>query len=97
MLGPVPATVASPAPVRSARSAWRALLPWVGLLAAVAVTAFSCYPLVVAAWEAASRRPAAGAVTLGLAVVEAAHADPRFVEDCVAQTGPSALGPGPAD
>jgi drug/metabolite transporter (DMT)-like permease len=36
---------------------------------AVAVAAFGCYPLFVAAWEAASRRPAAGAVRLGMAVV----------------------------
>jgi drug/metabolite transporter (DMT)-like permease len=36
---------------------------------AVAVAAFGCYPLIVAAWEAASRRPAAGAATLGMAVV----------------------------
>jgi DME family drug/metabolite transporter len=36
---------------------------------AVAVAAFGCYPLLVAAWEAASRRPAAGAARLGMAVV----------------------------
>ena len=36
---------------------------------AVAVAAFGCYPLFVAAWEAASRRPAAGAARLGMAVV----------------------------
>jgi drug/metabolite transporter (DMT)-like permease len=36
---------------------------------AVAVAAFGCYPLFVAAWEAASRRPTAGAARLGLAVV----------------------------
>jgi drug/metabolite transporter (DMT)-like permease len=36
---------------------------------AVAVAAFGCYPLLVAAWEAASRRPAAGAAKLGMAVV----------------------------
>lgn len=41
MLGPVPATVASPAPVRSAHSSWRTLLPWLGLLAAVAVVAWA--------------------------------------------------------
>ncbi|HXZ74505.1 MAG TPA: EamA family transporter [Streptosporangiaceae bacterium] len=36
---------------------------------AVAVAAFGCYPLFVAACEAVSRRPAAGAVRLGMAVV----------------------------
>ena len=36
---------------------------------AVAVAAFGCYPLLVAAWEAASRRAAAGAASLGMAVV----------------------------
>ncbi|HEY1347166.1 MAG TPA: DMT family transporter [Streptosporangiaceae bacterium] len=36
---------------------------------AVAVAAFGCYPLFVAAWEAVSRRAAAGAAGLGLAVV----------------------------
>ena len=36
---------------------------------AVAVAAFGCYPLLVAAWEAASRRRSAGAVRLGLATV----------------------------
>ena len=36
---------------------------------AVAVATFSCYPLFVAAWEAMSRRPTGGAVTLGMAVV----------------------------
>jgi DME family drug/metabolite transporter len=39
------------------------------LSVAVAVAAFGCYPLLVAAWEAASRRPAAGAARLGMAVV----------------------------
>src|SRR6185437_12040490 len=36
---------------------------------AVAVAAFGCYPLLVAAWEAASRQRPAGAVRLGLATV----------------------------
>jgi drug/metabolite transporter (DMT)-like permease len=36
---------------------------------AVAVASFGCYPLFVAAWEAVSRRAAAGAVRLGMAVV----------------------------
>jgi drug/metabolite transporter, DME family len=36
---------------------------------AVAVAAFGCYPLFVAAWEAASRQRAAGAVRLGMATV----------------------------
>jgi len=36
---------------------------------AVAVAAFGCYPLLVAAWEAASRQRSAGAVRLGLATV----------------------------
>jgi drug/metabolite transporter (DMT)-like permease len=36
---------------------------------AVAVAAFGCYPLFVAACEAASRRSSAGAVTLGMAVM----------------------------
>jgi drug/metabolite transporter (DMT)-like permease len=36
---------------------------------AVAVATFGCYPLFVATWEAASRRPAAGAARLGMAVV----------------------------
>ena len=36
---------------------------------AAAVAAFGCYPLFVAAWEAASRRPAAGAARLAMAVV----------------------------
>jgi drug/metabolite transporter (DMT)-like permease len=36
---------------------------------AVAVAAFGCYPLFVAAWEAVSRRAAAGAAGLGMAVV----------------------------
>ena len=36
---------------------------------AVAVAAFGCYPLFVAAWEAVSRRPAGGAVTVGMAAV----------------------------
>jgi drug/metabolite transporter (DMT)-like permease len=36
---------------------------------AVAVAAFGCYPLLVAAWEAACRRPAAGAARLAMAVV----------------------------
>jgi drug/metabolite transporter (DMT)-like permease len=36
---------------------------------AVAVAAFGCYPLFVAAWEAASRRAAAGAARLAMAVV----------------------------
>jgi drug/metabolite transporter (DMT)-like permease len=36
---------------------------------AVAVAAFGCYPLFVAAWEAVSRRSAGGAVALGMAVV----------------------------
>jgi drug/metabolite transporter (DMT)-like permease len=36
---------------------------------AVAVAAFGCYPLFVAAWEAASRRPGAGVARLGMAVV----------------------------
>jgi drug/metabolite transporter (DMT)-like permease len=36
---------------------------------AVAVAAFGCYPLLVAGWEAASRRPAAGAAPLVMAVV----------------------------
>jgi drug/metabolite transporter (DMT)-like permease len=36
---------------------------------AVAVAAFGCYPLFVAAWEAVSRRAAAGTVRLGMAVV----------------------------
>jgi DME family drug/metabolite transporter len=36
---------------------------------AVAVAAFGCYPLLVAAWEAASRHRSAGAVRLGLATV----------------------------
>jgi len=36
---------------------------------AAAVAAFGCYPLFVAAWEAASRRPGAGAVRLAMAVV----------------------------
>ena len=36
---------------------------------AMAVAAFGCYPLFVAAWEAASRRVASGAVTVGTAVV----------------------------
>jgi drug/metabolite transporter, DME family len=35
----------------------------------VAVAAFGCYPLLVAAWEAASRQRSAGAVRLGLATV----------------------------
>ena len=39
---------------------------------AVAVAAFGCYPLFVAAWEAASRQRAAGAVRLGLATVAVA-------------------------
>ena len=33
----------------------------------VAVAAFGCYPLLVAAWEAASRRRSAGGVRLGMA------------------------------
>ena len=36
---------------------------------AVAVAAFGCYPLLVAAWEAASRRATAGVASLGMAVV----------------------------
>ena len=36
---------------------------------AVAVAAFGCYPLLVAAWEAASRHRSAGTVRLGLATV----------------------------
>lgn len=36
---------------------------------AVAVAAFGCYPLFVAAWEAACRRLAGGAVTVGMAAV----------------------------
>jgi drug/metabolite transporter (DMT)-like permease len=36
---------------------------------AMAVAAFGCYPLFVAAWEAAARRVASGAVTVGMAVV----------------------------
>jgi DME family drug/metabolite transporter len=36
---------------------------------AVAVAAFGCYPLLVAAWEAASRHRSSGAVRLGLATV----------------------------
>jgi drug/metabolite transporter (DMT)-like permease len=36
---------------------------------AVAVATFGCYPLFVAAWEAASRQRAAGAARLGMAVV----------------------------
>ncbi len=36
---------------------------------AVAVAAFGCYPLLVAAWEAATRRAAAGVASLGMAVV----------------------------
>ena len=36
---------------------------------AVAVAAFGCYPLFVAAWEAASRLPGAGVARLGMAVV----------------------------
>ena len=36
---------------------------------AVAVAAFGCYPLFVAAWEALSRRRTGGAATLGMAVV----------------------------
>jgi drug/metabolite transporter (DMT)-like permease len=36
---------------------------------AVAVAAFGCYPLLVAAWEVASRQRSAGAVRLGLATV----------------------------
>src|SRR4029077_17227560 len=36
---------------------------------AVAVAAFGCYPVLVAAWEAASRHRSAGAVRLGLAAV----------------------------
>jgi drug/metabolite transporter (DMT)-like permease len=36
---------------------------------AMAVAAFGCYPLLVAAWEAISRRVASGAVTVGTAVV----------------------------
>ncbi len=35
----------------------------------VAVAAFGCYPLLVAAWEAASRQRSAGGVRLGLATV----------------------------
>jgi hypothetical protein len=36
---------------------------------AVAVSSFGCYPLFVATWEAVSRRAAAGAARLGMAVV----------------------------